>query len=143
MLLSQSQDWEFIKTVTNVDNPGWGINPGDNGDTPELADLSYQVATANAGQNNDWNDAIKKGDNGARPWGNISGISSEADFLDTTTDANGAAGGNNRAYTIFRTRLAVGGPDVAKTPEPGLMLGMTLFGLLSLRAKFGKSKVGN
>lgn len=139
-LLSEAENWEFIKTVTNIDNPGWGINPGDNGDTPEDADLSYQVQTANAGINNAWSDAIKKGDNGVNPWGTISDISKEADFLYTTTNAAGVAGGNNRQYTIFRTKLAIGGPKFAsaKTPEPGLMLGMTLFGLLSVRSKLRK-----
>lgn len=144
IFLSQAENWEYIKTVTDENNSSWGINPGDNGDTPEVADLSYQVATANAGTNNNWSGAVKVGDNGAQPWGDFSnkGISSEADFLYTTTDANNTTGGNNRQYTIFRTTFAPlsDGSDVAKTPEPSFMLGITLFGLLSLRTKFRKSK---
>ena len=140
VLLSEAENWEFIKTITTESNSNWGINPGDNGDTPELADLSYQVAMANAGENNNWSNAIKKGDNGVRPWGNISDISSEADFLYTTTNANNIAGGNNEKYTIFRTKLSLGEENIvsAKTPEPGFMLGITIFGLLSLRTKLRK-----
>lgn len=144
IFLSKTQNWEFIQTVTNESNPSWGSNPGDNGNTPEVADLSYQVATANAGTNNDWSDAIKAGDNVVHLWGDFSnkGISSEADFLDTTTDTNSMNGGNNQQYTIFRTIFAPlsNGSDVAKTPEPSFMLGITLFGLLSLRTKLGKLK---
>ena len=143
MLLSQAEDWEYLQTITNDTNANWGINPGDNGDTPGVGDLGYQVATANAGENNSWVGAKKKGDNGVNPWGDFSnkGISSEADFLYTTTDESGVAGGNNQNYTIFRTRAAVlpDQPDAAKTPEPGSILGITLLGLLSIRSKLRHS----
>ncbi|MEO0352391.1 MAG: PEP-CTERM sorting domain-containing protein [Cyanobacteria bacterium P01_A01_bin.15] len=139
MLLSQADSWEYLKTVTSTDNTAWGINPGDQGDTPELDDLSYQVSVANAGNDNSWLDALKKGDNGDNPWGDFSdkGISAEADFLYTTTDAAGAAGGNNQNYTIFRTRASVieNDPDAVQTPEPGAMVGLAAVGLLALRRK--------
>ncbi|MEO0458191.1 MAG: hypothetical protein AAF152_16645 [Cyanobacteria bacterium P01_A01_bin.114] len=139
MLLSQAEDWEYIKTVTHETNDSWGVNPGDNGDTPATDDLAYQVATANAGVDNSWVDAQKKGDNGVNPWGSFvnKGISSEADFLYTTTDKNDVAGGNNQKYTVFRTRVAVlqEEPDAAQTPEPSSVLGLAMLGMLRLRFK--------
>ncbi|MEO1391201.1 MAG: hypothetical protein AAFV85_28045 [Cyanobacteria bacterium J06634_6] len=139
ILLSQAENWEYLKSVTHEDNASWGINPGDNGDTPELADLSYQVATANAGEENVWANALKKADNGGGPWGSFTnkGVSNEADWLFTTTNSQGHAGGNNQNYTIFRTRMAVlpETPEATETPEPTSALGLLVLGLVPLRSK--------
>lgn len=137
-LLSQAADWEYLQTI-NPEGTTFGINPGDNGDTPELEDLFFQVDTANNGEANSWSTALKKGDNGIRPWGDFSskGISSEADFLYTTTNAAGKAGGDNQNYTIFRTSAAVfsDAPESTDVPEPSALLGLAALGLLPLSRK--------
>ena len=138
MLLSQADDWEYLTTITQ-EGTDYGINPGDAGDTPDIEDLVFQVAAAYGGTENSWSEALKKGDNGIKPWGDFSskGISSEADFLYTTTDNAGQAGGNNEKYTIFRTQASVFAetPESEEVPEPGALLGLALLGFTALSSK--------
>ena len=94
-LLSVEDSWEYIIAS--------GSNPGDYGEVPSNSELQSEISSAN------WQSVNSRGDNGMIPWGTIAGISSDADFLNTTTPSNGN-------YTIFRTKFAVK-PELSSSGE--------------------------
>ncbi len=94
-LLSVEGSWEYIIAS--------GSNPGDYGEVPSNSELQSEISSAN------WQSVNSRGDNGMSPWGTIAGISSDADFLNTTTPSNGN-------YTIFRTKFAVK-PELTNPPS--------------------------
>jgi hypothetical protein len=93
-LLSVAEDWEFVISKS--------ATPGDWGDVPSNTQLNTEISTAN------WAGAIRRGDNGMKPWGFIAGVSADADFLQTAARSKGK-------YTIFRTQAPV---IAAEVPEP-------------------------
>lgn len=120
-LLSKPNSWEYVITQQ-------GINPGTEGDTPSNAELNGEISNANSSAR--WIAAASRGlNNGSTaPWGRIDGITTEAEFLNTTTSTTGNSGGNNR-YTIFRTRLSIDDTVNPKpVPEPASILGLLAIG---------------
>jgi hypothetical protein len=121
-LLSKEGSWEYLSSK-------WSTNPGDNGDTPTNAILNKEISTAS------WLNAKSRGQNDGttNPWGRINGITSAAQFLNTTTNGTGQKRDNN-AYTIFRTKVNIGqtvGLPQA-TPEPTALLGLATVGLAAV-----------
>lgn len=105
-VLTGSDDWSFITG---------GTNPGDYGNVPGNAELQSFISTGN------WIGTISRGNNGMQPWGTIAGISTDAQWLNTTTPSNGH-------YTIFRTKAPA--EDLANVPEPSSLLGLLVIGAL-------------
>ena len=94
-LLSIAEDWEFVISKSPT--------PGSWGDVPSNPQLNTEIASAT------WVEAVRRGDNGMKPWGTIAGVSADADFLQTAARSQGK-------YTIFRTKVPV--IAAAKVPEP-------------------------
>ncbi len=119
-LLSKPDAWEYVITQK-------GTNPGDWGDTPGNAELGWEISNA------EWIGAKSRGlNNGSTsPWGRIGEVTSDAEFLNTTTNTTGSKRDNDR-YTIFRTRLSIADtvkvPDPKSVPEPASMLGLFVIG---------------
>ncbi|GAB4526819.1 MAG: hypothetical protein Tsb0014_07210 [Pleurocapsa sp.] len=95
VLSTAEGDWEYIIAS--------GSNPGDGGEVYSNYRLKQEIENAN------WQSVDSRGANGTSPWGNIAGISNDADFLNTTTPSNGN-------YTIFRTKFAVK-PELTEEQE--------------------------
>lgn len=119
-LLSKPDSWEYIITQK-------GTNPGDWGETPGNAELSWEISNAN------WLSAQSRGlNNGATgPWGRISEVTQDAEFLNTTTNSSGNKRDNER-YTIFRTKLSIADvtdmPPAQSVPEPASAAGLLALG---------------
>ena len=138
-LLSKSTDWEYMisensnpfSRQVSADERDQGYLSGNfEGNVPKNGELAYEIKTGN------WTNAQYRGTNGVganatNPWGNISGIDQNADFLNTTTDSHLKAGtSGNTHYTIFRTNKSVA--KLATVPEPSSMLGLLAFGAVSV-----------
>lgn len=147
-LLSKATDWEFIissnanpfsRPVPLAERDQGFLAPGDRfeGNVPKNGELGGEIQTANAADS--WVDSLTRGNNvsgGGRPWGQIAGISANAQFLNTTTSGSPARGtAQNNKYTIFRTRNTVGKligvTEPATVPEPNFMFGLLAFGAVS------------
>lgn len=119
-LLSKPDAWEYVITQK-------GTNPGDWGDTPDNAELNWEISNAN------WISARSRGlnDGSTAPWGRISEVTQSAEFLNTTTNSSGDKRDNNR-YTIFRTKLTVADvtdmPPAESVPEPASAAGLLALG---------------
>lgn len=116
-LLSKPDAWEYVITQK-------GTNPGDWGETPSNTELNWEISNAK------WIAAKSRGlnDGSTAPWGRISEVTSNAEFLNTTTNGTGDKRDNER-YTIFRTRLSI--DDTVKpkpVPEPASILGLLAIG---------------
>jgi hypothetical protein len=140
-LLSKATDWEFM--ISDNANPFSRIVPegerdqgflaaGDRfeGNVPKNGELAQEIQTG------DWVNSFTRGNNvsgGDRPWGQIAGISANAEFLNTTTSGGPARGtAQNNKYTIFRTRNTVGElvgvVEPASVPEPTSIISLLAFG---------------
>jgi hypothetical protein len=148
-LLSDANDWEFI--ISSNANPfsrpvplaerdqGFLALSGDSfeGNVPKSGELGGEIQRANAADS--WVDSLTRGYNVKspdRPWGQISGISANAQFLNTTTSSSGRQGtAQNNNYTIFRTRNTIGKiigvTEPVTVPEPNFMFGLLAFGAVS------------
>jgi hypothetical protein len=125
-LLSKEGSWEYLTTQ-------FSTNPGDMGDTPTNVILNQEIANAS------WQNAVSRGlnDGTTRPWGQIAGITQDAQFLNTTTNSTGLKRDNNR-YTIFRTKVSLANtitPPSQSVPEPTALLGLATVGAVSFAAK--------
>jgi hypothetical protein len=133
-LLSKATDWEFM--ISENANPfsrkeaqrdtGYLAPSGDTfeGNVPKNGELAQEI------QNGDWVNSFTRGNNVSspdRPWGQIAGISANAEFLNTTTSGGPARGtAQNNKYTIFRTRNTVG--ELVGIPEPTSIISLLAFG---------------
>jgi hypothetical protein len=134
-LLSKPDSWEYIITQK-------GTNPGDWGDTPSNAELNWEISNAS------WISAKSRGlnDGTTKPWGRISEVTKDAEFLNTTTNSSGLKRDNNR-YTIFRTKLSVADvtdmPPSKSVPEPASAAGLVAIGAVgaySVRKRNAKAQ---
>lgn len=140
-LLSKSTDWEYMisknsnpfsRQVSVAERDQGYLSNGDRfeGNVPKNGELAGEIQIGN------WTTAQYRGTNGVganatNPWGNISGIAQNAEFLNTTTDSRLQAGtSGNTNYTIFRTRKSVA--QLTSVPEPSSMLGLLAFGAVSV-----------
>jgi hypothetical protein len=136
-LLSKATDWEFM--ISDNANPFSRIVPegerdqgflaaGDRfeGNVPKNGELAQEI------RNGNWVNSFTRGNNvidptKKRPWGQIAGISANAEFLNTTTSGGPARGtAQNNKYTIFRTRNTVG--ELVGVPEPTSIISLLAFG---------------
>ena len=137
-LLSKSTDWEYIisknsnpfsRNVPVAERDQGYLSGNFEGNLPKNGELSQEIQAGN------WTGAQYRGTNGVganatNPWGNISGIAQNAEFLNTTTDSHLQAGtSGNTHYTIFRTNRSVA--QLVSVPEPSSMLGLLAFGAVS------------
>lgn len=109
-VLTGDEDWEFIKGGNNPYLENQNINA-----MPSNSELESFIS------NGGWADTISIGTNGMSPWGTISGISGDAEWLQTASHTEGK-------YTIFRTKSAA--TDIAGVPEPTSLLGLLAVGVL-------------
>ena len=111
-ILTNTSDWEVFST---------GIDKGEYSAAPTIAELGSQINAAS------WSPISYYANHGSGPWGTISGISSEADWIWGGSLIGGSDLGE---YLIFRTQ-------VAQTPVPGALLlgsmGLSLAGWLLRR----------
>ncbi len=98
---SNTSNWEVY--LTNQD-----LDTGD--EAPSVDELENQIAQAT------WAQVTHHIDNGGSPWGNVNGISSDADWI---WGGPLSPGGNHGEYQIFRTKVP------AAVPEPATLF---LFG---------------
>jgi PEP-CTERM motif len=137
-LLSKSTDWEYIisknsnpfsRNVPVAERDQGYLSGNFEGNLPKNGELAEEIQAGN------WINAQYRGTNGVganatNPWGNISEIDQNAEFLNTTTDSQLQAGtSGNTHYTIFRTNKSVA--QLASVPEPSSMLGLLAFGAVS------------
>jgi hypothetical protein len=93
---------------------------------PKNGELAQEI------RNGNWVNSFTRGNNvidptKKRPWGQIAGISANAEFLNTTTSGGPARGtAQNNKYTIFRTRNTVG--ELVGVPEPTSIISLLAFG---------------
>lgn len=155
-LLSKATDWEYM--ISKNSNPfsrasqvkvedydkGF-LAAGDRfeGNVPKNGELAQEIQTGN------WIGAINRGANvsSTGPWGQISGIRQDAQFLNVTTaDKQQRGTSANTNYTIFRTRSTVGelsGLSSQAVPEPTTVFGLAALGLIGATSlKKRKVKLG-
>lgn len=116
---SADEPWEYIST-------GHGLL--DTSPAPSLGDMVSEISGAN------WLDVVASLDHGVAPWGFVPGISANADWIWTGSDASTMMPGNSEGeYHIFR----IGAP----IPEPAtsLLIGTALSGLFFRRKKLKNS----
>ena len=101
-LYSNQSDW--VSTV------GSGPNPGTYGELPGLALLGQDILNAS------WTAPGASVANGASPWGTITGISEDADFI--WHDSFAASAPSDTTYTIYRTVASLNPGDSASVPVP-------------------------
>jgi hypothetical protein len=140
-LLSKATDWEFMisgnanpfsRTVPQAErDQGFLAATGDRfeGNVPKNGELAQEIQKGN------WVNSFTRGNNvnSVQPWGQIAGISANAEFLNTTTSGNSTRGTDqNNKYTIFRTRNTVGElvgvVEPASVPEPTSIISLLAFG---------------
>lgn len=155
-LLSKATDWEYMisknsnpfsraSEVKKEDYDKAFLAAGDRfeGNVPKNGELAQEIQTGN------WIGAINRGANvsSTGPWGQISGISQNAQFLNVTTaDKQQRGTSANTNYTIFRTRSTVGeltGIPPKSVPEPTTVFGLAALGLIGATSlKKRKVKLG-
>lgn len=155
-LLSKATDWEYMisksanpfslrNTVKIEDRDKGFLAAGDKfeGNVPKNGELAQEIQTGN------WIGAINRGANirSTGPWGQIAGISQNAQFLNVTTaDRQQRGTSKNTNYTIFRTRSTVGelsGLPPKSVPEPTTAFGLAALGLIGATSlKKRKVKLG-
>ena len=107
-ILTNTLDWEVYLTFNDKD---------DDSLEPTVAELGIEISGAS------WSIVSDYIDHGSSPWGNISGISSNADWIWGSSLSPGSDYGE---YQIFRTQVI---------PEPGTMFFLGLGGLSLLRKR--------
>jgi hypothetical protein len=96
-ILTNTSGWEVFST---------GIDKGDGSAAPTIAELGSQISAAT------WNPVTYYIKNGSGPWGTISGINQQADWI---WGGSLIGGTNYGEYLIFRTQIA-------HAPVPGAVL---------------------
>lgn len=155
-LLSKATDWEYMISKNsnpfsrasevkkeNYDNGFLANGDRFEGNVPKNGELAQEIQTGN------WIGAINRGANinSTGPWGQIAGISQDAQFLNVTTaDKQQRGTSANTNYTIFRTRSTVGelsGIPSKAVPEPTTVFGLAALGLIGATSlKKRKVKLG-
>jgi hypothetical protein len=107
-ILTNTLDWEFHLTFNDKD---------DGSPAPTESEMESEISGAS------WNIVSDYKDHGSSPWGYVSGISSEADWIWGNYLMPGS---NYGEYQIFRTQVI---------PEPITMLLLGLGGLVLLRKR--------
>ncbi len=113
-ILSNTSDWEVYLTNNDLD---------DGSPAPTENELAAAIAGVS------WASVTDYRDNGAAPWGNISGISQDADWI---WGSPLQPGSNYGEYQVFRTRID-------PVPEPATIILSTL-GLLGMGVVRKKKK---
>jgi hypothetical protein len=99
-LLTNTSDWTVFST---------GVDKGDGSAAPTIGELGSQISIANS---TGWSTVTNHLVNGSSPWGLVSGIDKQADWIWGGALIGGA---NYGEYEIFRTQIA-------PVPVPGAML---------------------
>jgi hypothetical protein len=127
--LSNRSDWEYF--IADIANPA--LNPPGNGSgpLPTLEQIFANVLDAgDDGDGDGWlADPFGRGQNGAQPWGLVSGISSDALFISSLQ--NGAQV-SNPSITLYRLEFA---PIEAPEPAALGLLAVGLIGAAALRRR--------
>jgi len=109
MLFTNTEDWLYMSGNKDL---------GDGDPAPLETEMNSLIGGT-------WGTVNNSLTHGVSPWGNIAGISSEADWMWGTPNLNDS-GSNEGEFQIFRTKLP---PTSVPEPSTAFLLG---FGLLSL-----------
>jgi len=113
-ILTNTSDWDAHLTFSDLDSGSLA---------PTTSTMSSHIGTANS---TSWDSVSNYIDHGSKPWGNIAGVSSNADWIWGSKLLGGSSYGE---FQIFRNQVGS-----APVPEPGTIF-LLAGGLLGMKIK--------